>query len=153
MCGIALGILTPIMALADPTEIPVRITYSDAAIEQLEQSSEQVIVNVTYSAPPATGNKSEINEIGMISLGSDEVQVLPSKTEVALSIDGLVLPDGMETSGPILVNVNVYSARLSSEDNILNCDFFEGALDDLRTTGTDLHCFLIAENKETKFKS
>lgn len=89
----------------------------------------------------------------MISLGSDDMQVLSSQNEVTLPVDGLVLPKPGEVEGAITVNVNVFSARLASDDNILNCDFFEGALERLRRTGAELHCSLITENEETHFKT
>lgn len=152
--GMAITLLIPMATrAADADRINIRLSYSDAAIEQLDELSEQVVVLATYSANPAPGGRTETNDIGMISLGSDDIQVLPSRSKVALSADGLVEPGPDEIEGGIIVNVNVFSARLASEDNILNCDFFEGTLERLRRTGVELHCSLIIEDKETYFKS
>lgn len=147
--GITLALLVPMAAsAADPEEITIWLSYSEAALEQLDRSSEEVIVSATYSATPAPGSMIETNEIGLISLGSNEVQVLPSQNEVSLPVDGLVLPDLAEIKGPITVNINVFSARLGSDDNILNCDLFEGPLESLREAVTELHCSLITDQRE-----
>jgi len=41
------------------------------------------------------------------------------------------------------VNVNVYSARFTSEDNVLDCSIVEGATDDLSKNAQDITCKLI----------
>ena len=44
-----------------------------------------------------------------------------------------------------MLNVNIYSARRSGPDNILNCDFFDGNLRDTLHKPLVLHCALISE--------
>ena len=44
-----------------------------------------------------------------------------------------------------MVNVNVYSARRSGPDNILDCDFFDDALTLAQQASLTLHCKLIGE--------
>lgn len=136
----------------DDRPLEIRLSYSNAAKATLTRLSEEVVVLATYfvAASPAGMTRSEGN--GAIPLGSDTVQVGPAEDAVALSPDDLSDIDPALTQGPIQVNVNVFSARLSGEDNILACDFYEGDLESLRSAGIDLQCFLITENEDTESK-
>ena len=51
-----------------------------------------------------------------------------------------------------MVNVNVYSARLSNDDNLISCDFIDGPVSDLTTTPITLRCALIEEGIEAELK-
>jgi hypothetical protein len=44
-----------------------------------------------------------------------------------------------------MVNVNIYSARRSGPDNILDCDFFDDSLTVAQQAPLTLHCRLIGE--------
>ena len=56
-------------------------------------------------------------------------------------------------TGGVKVNVNLYSARHSSSDNILACDFIDGSLADVvKAQPVTLHCGLITENAKTALK-
>jgi hypothetical protein len=55
--------------------------------------------------------------------------------------------------GPILVNVNVYSARRSGPNNLLTCDFFDGHLHDAEHRTVPIHCSLIEEKAQAKHLS
>ncbi|MGH8182995.1 MAG: hypothetical protein ACREPH_04975 [Rhodanobacteraceae bacterium] len=54
--------------------------------------------------------------------------------------------------GPVMVNLNVASARKSSEDNLLACDFIEGKLTDVQKAPVALHCGLISGHPQTTMK-
>lgn len=55
--------------------------------------------------------------------------------------------------GPVLVNLNVASARKSGPDNLLDCDFIDGKLADVRKhSPITLHCGLIGESPATAVK-
>lgn len=54
--------------------------------------------------------------------------------------------------GDVMVNVNVYSAWLSSDDNLISCDLVDGPLSDLTATPVTLRCALIEEDVETELK-
>lgn len=53
-----------------------------------------------------------------------------------------------------MVNVNVASARKSNQDNLLDCDFIDGAVAKVRKNAPiTLHCYLIDEkHPETELK-
>ena len=53
-----------------------------------------------------------------------------------------------DVRGPVLLNVNVYSARHTGPDNILNCDSFDGILQEAVHKPLALHCSLITEKTE-----
>jgi len=55
--------------------------------------------------------------------------------------------------GGVKVNVNVYSARRSNEDNILACDFIDTDLAAVvKAQPVTLHCGLITENLQTQLR-
>ena len=77
-----------------------------------------------------------------------------------IGASGLVRVTGMKIDinrlqwikGPVMVNVNAYSARHSSPDNILACDFFDGKLSAAVRKTVQLHCSLIDEKADTQYK-
>lgn len=57
------------------------------------------------------------------------------------------------SDGDIGVNVNVFTARLSGDLNLISCDFIDGPLDDvIQAMPVALHCTLIEEEIETELK-
>ena len=54
--------------------------------------------------------------------------------------------------GDVKVNLNVASARKSSSDNLLGCDFIDGPLSKVQKQPVTLHCALIEENYDTELK-
>lgn len=130
----------------------VEIALSQKAAAKLAARHEGIIVSASYSGDPTPGAERHTDEIGRIDLGRDEIEV-PGKP-------GTVLVPGKKikrsrlawVKGPILLSVNIYSARHSGPDNILACDFFDGNLDDAIRKPMSLHCSLIEEGAETKHK-
>lgn len=139
--AIALALLTAIAAsAADPETIRIGISRSDATMEKLDQSSERVIVSEIYSAAAAGDGNLETNDIGMISLGADALQILPSQGDVAVPIAGLMLPDPVDIKGAIAVNINIFSARRSGAGHD---DWQRGGCCGLiRSDNSDIHAAL-----------
>jgi hypothetical protein len=128
----------------------VRITLSDKAAATLKRLNEGIVISASYSGDPKSSAKEHADEIGRIPLGVQDVE-LPGKPATVI-ISGSHLKRGRLAwiRGPILLNVNVYSARRSGPDNILTCDFFDGRLRDALRRIVPIHCSLIEEKVETK---
>lgn len=130
----------------------VEITLSTKAAARLAALHENIIVSADYSGDPAPGAEKHTDEIGRIPLGIENIET-PGKA-ATVRVPGTKIKRNRFAwiKGPVLLNVNVYSARRSGPDNILACDFFDGNLEDAIRKPMSLHCSLIEEGTETKHK-
>ena len=152
-CGVILLSSSPIEAAENRFAFSVQLSLSRKAAARLAATSEAIIVSASYSGNPIPAAEKEADEIGQIDLGIENVEA-PGK-------DGTVYVTGTKVNrdrlrwlkGPVLLNVNVYSARRSGPDNILACDFFDGKLEDAVRKPLSLHCSLITENAKTRHTS
>lgn len=128
----------------------VAITLSQKAAARLDAMHEGIIVSASYSGDPAPGAEKRTDEIGRIPLGIENVEAPGKAGTVRVTGDQVKRSRLAWVKGPVLLNVNVYSARHSGPDNILACDFFDGNLEDAVRKPVPLHCSLIEESVETK---
>ncbi|WP_127107863.1 hypothetical protein [Pararhodobacter zhoushanensis] len=132
--------------------LTVSLAFSELALATLSRRGEAVIVDASYWGTPTPAGAAQADEAGQINLGGDAVEVPAIEGVVEITGRG-VLTDMLEwtVAGSIGVNVNVYSARLSSDDNLLSCDFIDGPLADVQTLAMPitLNCGLIEENLDT----
>ena len=79
--------------------------------------------------------------MGMVYLGKEEAEIWPVDQTVTLggSLGGA--PLGWVTEP--MVNVNVYSARLASDDNLLDCGLVDGPIAQARAAVSPIACALI----------
>ncbi|MFD1703387.1 hypothetical protein ACFSCV_10265 [Methylopila henanensis] len=137
---------------AEPVAFDVNVTLSKKAASALAAASEGIVVGASYSAEPLPSARKHAGEIGEIDLGSEQVEI-PGKPGTAHVSGSKLRTDRLKwITGPILLNINVYSARKGGPDNILACDFFDGKLADVRSPIT-LRCALIEEKPQTEQKS
>jgi hypothetical protein len=139
-------------ASEDQFAFTVRITLSPKAAATLTQTSEGIIVSAAYSGDPIPSAVKHADEIGQINLGLENVEVPGKPATVQVTGTKIYRNHVPWIKGPILLNVNVYSARRSGPDNILACDFFDGTLQQAVRQSLSLHCSLIAENAPTQHK-
>ena len=127
----------------------VQVALSDAAKKQFETSGESVIVAAMYFGGGKTGvAESEFNDVGLIDLGRAEIEL---SGEGNAALDGhAVLRERLDlVEGDPQVNVNVYSGRHSSPDNLLNCGMFQDAIKvAVATTPIKIDCRLILEGED-----
>jgi hypothetical protein len=143
---------TPTKAAEESLAFSVELTLSQKATAKLAALHEGIIVAASYSGDPAPGAEKHTDEIGRIDLGREELET-PGKARTVRVPDTKIKRNRLVwVKGPVLLNVNVYSARHSGPDNILACDFFDGNLKDAVHKPMSLHCSLIAEGTETKHK-
>ena len=138
---------------SEPYAFQVRITLSDRAAATLKRLNEGVVISASYSGDPKSSAKRHADQIGRIPLGVQNVE-LPGRPATVI-ISGSHVKRGrlVWLRGPILLNVNAYSARRSGPDNILSCDFFDGRLRDTLHRTIPIHCGLIQEKAEVKHLS
>ena len=131
---------------ASPYAFSVYITLSPPAAQQLSRHRETIKLAAFYYGVPKPGLPEGIdNGMGQVFLGETELEIPGA--------DGRADFDGksVQTSrlryieGEPQINLNVYSGRRSSEDNLLDCDFFEDAVRVAHAAPLKIHCKLIGE--------
>ncbi len=142
----------PTRAAQDGLTFSVDITFSQKAAARLAALRENIIVSASYSGDPAPGAEKHTDEIGRIPLGIENIESSGKAGTVIVPGTKIKRNRIAWVKGPVLLNVNVYSARHSGPDNILTCDFFDGNLEDAVRKPIALHCSLIVEGAETKHK-
>ncbi len=128
-------------AMAQETNVTLHISFDAASATKLQETGEMVIVSSYFWGDPATGNVLPVNEMGQLYLGGEQVTVWPNEQTISIGHSLAGAPVGnVETP---MVNVNVYSARISSEDNLLDCGIVDGPTDALSKSPQDITCKLI----------
>jgi hypothetical protein len=128
----------------------LHVTFSKQAAARLAALNEGVMASASFAGVPVPSHQKEADEAGQIDLGNEEVTV-KGQPGVATITGAKVNRSRLAwTSGPVLLNVNVYSARRALADNILACDFFDGKLESAHRRPVQLHCTLITEQVETR---
>lgn len=137
---------------AEKFSFDVNVTLSEKALAKLKAQNEGIIVAASYYGDPKPSARKHADEAGRIDLDAgDEKVELPGNGGRATVTGGKVDSTRLAwLSGPVQVNVNVYSARKAGDDNLLSCDFIDGALADVVKTPVTLHCALIDEGTDNK---
>lgn len=133
----------------------VDVTLSKKAAAKLAAAKEAIVIFASYYGDPKKGAEKHANEIGQIDLTPQDEQVAVPGTGGQVHISGAKVDTKRLDwlAGPAKVNVNVASARKSSPDNLLACDFIDGALADVRKAPVTLYCYLIEEkHPDTELK-
>ena len=130
----------------------VRITLSDLAAERLKTTREGIVVSAYYTGEPLPSAENRANQIGTIDLGTENREVIGAEGLVRITGKKVDLRRLEWIKGPVLLNVNVYSARRTNPDIILSCDFFDGKLSSAVRKTPVLHCTLIEERTATDHK-
>lgn len=141
-------------AAQDDMSVDVNVTLSEKAAAKLAADKEGIVVFASYYGDPKKTAEKHADEIGRIDLTpKDEEVEIPGKEGQARISGKTVDAKRLEwLAGPVMVNVSISSARKSSSDNILSCDFIDGPLSDAQKKPVTLHCGLIEEGMETKQK-
>lgn len=130
----------------------VQITLSPKAAATLAKLSEGIVASATYAGEPVPAAIQHADQIGQIDLGTETVESSGKAGTVQITGTKVKRARIAWIKGPVLLNVNVYSARRSGPDNILACDFFDGTLQQAVRQPISLHCSLITENVPTQHK-
>ncbi len=130
-----------------PYAFTIDLTFTDQALTTLNSREEEVVVSASYYADPAPGSEELADDVGRINLGREELQVAAEPEIVEIAGNQLDLDALQWIEGDILVEISVYSARLSSPDNLISCDTIQGRLSDVsETPPINLQCGMIEED-------
>lgn len=142
LATLGLGALPAFAADGSPT-YSVSVKLSPAAEKKLTAMKEGVTVAAMYDVEAGPSVKD-----GMpILIGEEKLQLKGSGTVTAskVTFDKKEMRKGKKGAEPTLL-INVYSSRLTSQDNLLNCDLFQGALSEIpRDKPIEIACKLISE--------
>ena len=136
----ALSLATP--AMADPVPVvTVHITFDPAAAKALVDRGEWFIVSTYFSGDPAPDSTLPEDEVGQVYLGAETVTLWPADQTVTLG-SSLAAAPLSQSLAPNL-NVNVFSARFSGQDNLLDCGIVDGPMADMAAAVQEIHCSLL----------
>ncbi|MDB5666683.1 hypothetical protein [Cypionkella sp.] len=140
LCLSALMLLTT-PATAQETALTLHISFDAAFTTKLQEAGEMVTVSSYFWGDPATGNVLTLNEMGQLYLGAEEATVWPHEQTFSIGHSLAGAPVG-NVEAP-MVNVNVYSARITDENNLLDCGIVDGPTDALSKSTQEITCKLI----------
>lgn len=154
-CMLALCILAPALLAACAATPPapqrfafvIEVDLSPRATAQLAGTGGGLIVLASYYGLPK-----QAGQANAPSQFASESVLLPGAGAAHMTAAGLTREALDRLAGPPFVNVNV-SAELSSPDNLLVCDYFDGPLAHAIAGPVVLRCALAEEKAEAKAKS
>ncbi len=137
----------------EPLGFAVEIVLSPKAAARLRATHEGITADARYYGNPSAAAVRHADEVGQIDLGNERHR-LPGRTGPARFSGAKVAVDRLDwIEGGVKVNVNLYSSRRSSQDNILACDFIDASLAAVfEAQPIVLRCGLITENPATRLR-
>jgi len=150
-------LLTGVTTIAAHAGVPVvqnfevTLKLSAQLIAELSAKNETIIVNSVYYGDPNESGAADVDEMGVIQLGEERTEVPPADTTIP--VNAIADPAKLAMiEGGAKVNVNVFTGRKSSGDNLISCDFIDGPISELIAAPTEISCGLITENPVTMLK-
>lgn len=133
-------------AKATPYAFEVQLTLTPRTIEKLAAMQEMVTVAGMYWGEPKAEAKAagRADEMGQINLGRDDINVQPASRMVVVpgaAIDAKVIEKDVEGAAQVLVNV--FTARMAHEDNLINCGIYEGPISMAQQKPVEIECDLL----------
>jgi len=122
----------------------VQVTLSSKATARLAALREGMTVVAYYTGEPSPAGRRHADQMGQINLGSQEVALNGStanfsgKTVKATEIEWVKDRD-------VQLLINVYSARRSGPNNLLDCGIYEDAVAAAAKAPVKIACKLIGE--------
>lgn len=137
----------------EPFAFQVKVSLSEKAAATLQHLDEGIVISASYSGKPRSSAKQHADQVGQIALGTQNVEI-PGKPATVI-VNGSSVKRGRLAwiRGPVLLNVNVYSARRSGPNNILACDFFDGRFHSTFHQPVQIHCSLIEEKAAVRHRT
>ncbi|TPE63919.1 hypothetical protein FJQ54_03500 [Sandaracinobacter neustonicus] len=144
----ALAIIAPAHAGSD-LGFDLKTVLSKRAAAELGRRKEGVIVSASYYGDPLPSAQRHANEVGQIDLGRETMTLRGLGGPIHVSGANVETKRLGWLKGPPMVNVNVFTARRSSQNNLINCDFIDGEVARVAAQPITLHCALIGEARDT----
>ena len=140
----------PVMAQNAPLGFGVDVTLSPKAAAKLADLGEKIIVAAFWSGEPLPGFAKQarkfVGDDGSLSFGSEQVTVAGANGHADFSGKTVKLDHvaWVKDRTPEVL-INVYSARLKTGDNLLNCGIFQDQLPVAQARTIQIACKLIGE--------
>jgi hypothetical protein len=143
--GLALA-STPLCAAELAGGFSVDVSLSANAAAKLAALKEKIVVAAYFSGEPAADARQHADEEGQINLGAERVTISGAGGRAEVTGKKLkTMHLAWVKDRDAQVVVNVFSARLSGPNNLLNCDFYESSLAKAHEKPIAIACKLIGE--------
>ena len=136
------ALLSVASAAAGSYGFVVDVSLSPRAAALLRDRKEAIVVAAMYEGTPIPARQKYAGEDGLLGLGSEDV-ILPAAGGRATITGNKVKRDRIGWVERFDVLVNVYSARRSSQDNLLDCGIFEDSVAKAHAAPIRISCRLI----------
>jgi hypothetical protein len=142
--AICIAVLGGLAAAAQNYGFVVDVTLSPKAAALLQAKKEGIKVSAEYMGDPVAGKEAKAGDGGEIELGN-EIVTIPGASGRAIITGKTVNASRISWVKEFDVNINVFTARLSSPDNLIDCDFFQDAVSKAQAKPLAISCKLIGE--------
>ncbi|WP_153045736.1 hypothetical protein [Advenella sp. S44] len=148
--------LSPLAASAQTDasmSFDIDISLSTQALTTINETGENLTMLVTYYGDPSPAGKKYVNDIGTVELVSKTIELNVPGEPIHVSGHDITQSRLAWINDSVKVNVNLYSSRKASDDNILDCDFIDDELKNVVSASpVPMHCSLISENRQSNAK-
>ncbi len=127
--------------MAHAEGVTVKVHFDKASLKALTKAGERVKISGYFYGEPAPKATLQADEMDQIYLSGEEYTIWPADQTVVFG-QSLVKAPVDQVVEPFL-NVNIFSARFTSEDNILDCDIVDDSVKVLGAAEHVLNCKLI----------
>jgi len=122
----------------------VDITLSPRAAALLAAKHEMITVSAEYSGDPIPSKMKLADEMGEIDLGGEDVTIPGTNGRAVISGRKFIAAHAGWVKVPQVL-INVFTARHSDPNNLLDCGIFEDALSKAQAAPIQIHCKVIGE--------
>jgi hypothetical protein len=122
----------------------VQVSLSPTAKATLARRGETIVLSADYYGWPVDGASIKVDDVGQIDLGREQHELAaPGQAHFA----GAVFPRATQSAlrQPPEVNINVFSGRKSSPDNLLDCSIFQDAISIASKSPVTIRCRWLTE--------
>lgn len=138
----AAGILVSQTAAADGYGFTVDVTLSPKAAALLAARKEKIVVAAYYDGDVRPDYRAKADDLGHIDLGKELVTISGAGGRAVFTGKTLLKARlGWVTEARIVINV--FTARLSGQYNLISCGFVEGTFPKMQARPVAIHCKLI----------
>ena len=126
--------------------VTVQVHFSQQAAARLLALHEGVTISASFSGDPTAAARRQADERGQVELATEDVTI--GVEPAAATISGAGVTEAkmrLLRNRAVKLLINVFSARRSGPDNILNCDIFDGAAAVAARSPVQIKCKLITE--------
>jgi hypothetical protein len=122
--------------------VTIDLVLDPAAEAALQGREEWVVVSAWYFGDPAI-DAVPMDEMGLVYLGEERATVFPVSQRVVLG--GAMAGAPLEWVIEPIINVNVFTARLTDQNNLLNCGLVEGPVAEMAGAVQTISCSLLGQ--------